>query len=588
MKFKFFYLLIALPFLFPASLHAQGHEAQEVQRPVIQKIEHDFLLGRLTLDQKVRYQFYALGAPQKLPTEYRSEKKMAIKCGTPAMADYQRQKTELSMQTKSEVEPLLPTPHTQAVQTYQSSSGKFTLYYTNDSNSEDAVPQNDENNNGVPDYVEIAAAAADSSYRHEVLTLGYTDPIPQGESYTIEILDLSAIYGQTYVNNSGGTNMQVENDFTENFPPNDDPQGDQIGALKVTIAHEFKHAIEYEANRWSGETGSWLEMTATLMEEVVFDNVNDYYNYLASESSIFNNPQDSFYPGSYYHVTWALYFEEQFGPSFWPSVWQIIKNNPQITMVNALTERLGSPEAFQEAYIQSQLWHYASGQNAAPNFGFEERTDYPTASISENESLFNSNFSIPRSSAIPSVFNFSARYYRVPHPGDVSGKVQLEVNSKGTDKGIGVIAYHSDGTVETTSFVLGSDENSFKMPNLQWEEIDNLGLIVTNASYGTASGSKPTYVTVGSDNYDTVTLNQNYPNPFNNATRIRFTLDSPTHVELTVFDAVGRKVNTLLDQELSAGLYEPVLNADNLASGIYFYRLSTDKETMIKKMTLVK
>lgn len=588
MTSRTFYLSVALLFLIAPSLLGQPHQMQETRRPVMEKIERDFLLGRLTLDQKVRYKFYALGAPQKLPGKYRSEKNIPIKCGTPAMADYRRHKKELSAQTQSQVQSLMPTPHSQAVETYQSPSGKFTLYYTNDPNSEDAVPQYDENNNGVPDYVEIAAAAADSSYRHEVLTLGYTDPIPQGQSYTIEIVDLKSIYGQTYVSGSGGTNIQVENDFSENFPPNDDPQGNQIGALKVTIAHEFKHAIEYKANQWRGETGNWLEMTATLMEEVVFDNVNDYYNYLASESSIFNNPQDSFYPGSYYHVSWALFFEEKYGPSFWPDVWQVIKDNPQITMVNALTEQLGSPKAFQEAYIQSQLWHYASGQHSATGFGFEERASYPTSSVSDNKSLFNSNFSIPRASAIPSVFNFSARYYRVPYPGDISGRVQLEVNSKGTDKGIGLIAYHSDGSVETTSFVLSADENSFKMPDLQWSEVDRLGLVVTNSTYGTTSSSKPTYVTIGSDNYDNITLNQNYPNPFSDATRIRFTLDAPAYVKLTVFDTAGRKVETLIDRDLPSGLYEPVLDANNLASGIYFYRLSTGKQTMIKKMTLIK
>src|SRR5690625_5647214 len=129
-------------------------------------------------------------------------------------------------------------------------------------------------------------------------------------------------------------------------------------------------------------------MDATLMEEVVFDEVNDYYNYLAGPESIFNDPGASFYPGSYYHVSWALFFEEKYGPQFWPAVWEIISANPDITMVDALSRQLGSDEAFFSDYVESQLWHYGAGPgNSADDFWFEERACYLSTQVNAGNSL---------------------------------------------------------------------------------------------------------------------------------------------------------------------------------------------------------
>jgi hypothetical protein len=69
-------------------------------------------------------------------------------------------------------------------------------------------------------------------------------------------------------------------------------------------------------------------------------------------------------------------------------------------------------------------------------------------------------------------------------------------------------------------------------------------------------------------------LSQNYPNPFNPATTISFSLPSQSVVSLKVFDALGREVSILISEELPAGTYAQQWNAEGLASGVYFYRLS--------------
>lgn len=83
-------------------------------------------------------------------------------------------------------------------------------------------------------------------------------------------------------------------------------------------------------------------------------------------------------------------------------------------------------------------------------------------------------------------------------------------------------------------------------------------------------------------------LEQNYPNPFNPTTTIRYQLPVGGNVKLEVFDVLGKKVATLVDARQEAGIYNYALNASNLSSGMYFYRLQAGSFVQTKKMTLVK
>ncbi len=83
-------------------------------------------------------------------------------------------------------------------------------------------------------------------------------------------------------------------------------------------------------------------------------------------------------------------------------------------------------------------------------------------------------------------------------------------------------------------------------------------------------------------------LIQNYPNPFNSTTIISWQMLVNSYVQLKVYDMLGREIATLVDNELSAGVHNVEFKANNLTSGIYFYRIQTDKFTTIKKMLLIK
>lgn len=87
---------------------------------------------------------------------------------------------------------------------------------------------------------------------------------------------------------------------------------------------------------------------------------------------------------------------------------------------------------------------------------------------------------------------------------------------------------------------------------------------------------------------DRLRLSQNYPNPFNPHTRIRYDLDAPVHARLTVYDATGRPVATLVDEAQPPGSYTVDFDASQLASGVYVYELAAGSSVRRAKMTLVR
>jgi len=88
-------------------------------------------------------------------------------------------------------------------------------------------------------------------------------------------------------------------------------------------------------------------------------------------------------------------------------------------------------------------------------------------------------------------------------------------------------------------------------------------------------------------------LHQNYPNPFNATTQISYELPENAHVKIEIFNIMGQKVVTLLDDEEVAGVHNVEWNGrdqndNDVASGIYLYRMTTDNSSIEKKMILMK
>ncbi len=120
-------------------------------------------------------------------------------------------------------------------------------------------------------------------------------------------------------------------------------------------------------------------------------------------------------------------------------------------------------------------------------------------------------------------------------------------------------------------------------------ESDGLVVVATHGN-GVYSGFVNSLVSAPSDapKPSAFKLAQNYPNPFNPSTTIEYQLPSASVVKLDVFDALGRKVSTLVNERKSAGVHQVNFNAAGLASGTYFYKLQVGDKVETKKMLLVK
>ena len=121
------------------------------------------------------------------------------------------------------------------------------------------------------------------------------------------------------------------------------------------------------------------------------------------------------------------------------------------------------------------------------------------------------------------------------------------------------------------------DENGVPHSRLEQVDFEKQSFPIT-ASKGDIENNMP----------QTFGLSQNYPNPFNPTTNISFDVPVASHVELSIFNVLGQKVETLVDQELEPGTHQVEWDASRYSSGIYFYRISADNFTETKKMAFVK
>ena len=126
----------------------------------------------------------------------------------------------------------------------------------------------------------------------------------------------------------------------------------------------------------------------------------------------------------------------------------------------------------------------------------------------------------------------------------------------------------------------------------------NITATATDTAGNTSQFSQPKNVTSVAETTESIipkvfSLSQNYPNPFNPSTTISFSIAKSSRVNLTLYDLLGRKVLILRDEKMQPGEYQFTLNASELASGLYFYRMtaiddSNKSHVFTKKLTLIK
>lgn len=360
---------------------------------VAEKIEADFREGKISLDEKVLWQLASVKEPNAVPAEYRTfstSVSLPGKSATSIFIEARKSLASLSPATQAAVAEYLARPS--GAYLYDSPGGQFKLHYN--VTGPNAVPTADDNINGVPDYIEKVADYCDSSWRTIVQYLGYMQPPSDGvvggdSRYDIYFEEMQ-YYGYTSSESSGPNPwndavswISLHRNFY-NFPPNYDPEGNQWGAAKVTVAHEYFHAVQFAYDVY--EALWWMEASSTWMEDIVFDVVNDNYNYLGS---FFTSPQTALTDDSYHAYSsfiWNKFLEERLDTVIVRKIWGGCIYG---TVYNATNDSLQSNYGytFDSALAEFTSWNYVTAYRD-DGLHYEEGIYYDAMALAENRSSY--------------------------------------------------------------------------------------------------------------------------------------------------------------------------------------------------------
>jgi hypothetical protein len=254
-------------------------------------IENDYNSGLLDKNNANRYREYAVSAPHLLPSKYKTTG--IGKDATYSMIQMALDWDELSASTKQEILDLRGDGFGELKNTV--TTQHFVLHFTTQGHH--AVPAQDLDRNGISDFIDVAAESWEVVWNREIDQLGYPAPkgTPQqrfhvyyrqlpyyGYAVPENIGPCAGISGGSFPCATASAWIVVNSSFYGGFPPNDeDVTGSEVirsGALKVTQAHEFMHASQFNINVL--QSGWLFESHATWAEDAVYDGLNDWRWYI--------------------------------------------------------------------------------------------------------------------------------------------------------------------------------------------------------------------------------------------------------------------------------------------------------------------
>lgn len=456
------------------------------------RLEAGVARGELTAEQALLYQFAYGFAPETLPPAYRPASFAPLKCGTIFLQRYEREKARLGTAAVKQIEAwLTPAAGGVAKAVYNSPGGRFTLAY--DTAGEDAVPAADvDPANGVPDYVERVASYCDLAWAREIDELGFVPP-PLGTGRYQIFFESMQYYGYTAPLSypAGATRITLHNNYL-GFPPNDDPEGSQWGAAKATVAHEFKHASQRATSLWS--EGDWVELDATWAEDIVFDDVNDYYNYLGAGSPLSapSLPLDDGGGGSYEDCLWQHWLSETWGEQAVVALWERRRTHQSEAMIDSYGQLLlGLGSSLTAGWPVYATWNYATGARAAAGFGYGEAAGYPTALVVTALNAYPATVS----GAVP---HLAAAFVRCDSVAGRSGAVTVVFDGAGgIPASCTAVITRTDGAVVTEPLALDATGFAATALATPLAEMAALGFAIGNAEF--AGGGRPWELTVALD-----------------------------------------------------------------------------------------
>jgi hypothetical protein len=193
---------------------------------------------------------------------------------------------------------------------------------------------------------------------------------------------------------------------------------------------------------------------------------------------------------------------------------------------------------------------------------------------------------------VPSTEGIPLGYYDITDDLMLVGSADYSKNDVPDSSGLGWYTSNPSDTMDT---FINSDTNGLITlalipdpgPDADWAWSSKEDSVIYAPRLTGMSGA--TNISIAKNMIPSTTrLLQNYPNPFNPVTNIEFTLTKSGYITLEIYNTLGQLVATLIDQQMSSGHYRVSFTADEYTSGVYFYKLTSDNFTEVKKMMYLK
>lgn len=257
---------------------------------------------------------------------------------------------------------------------------------------------------GHPDYINELVGIFEHVWDYEVNTLAYGPPLTDNNRggdnrMDVYLVDLgSGVFGFTYADPDSNyyqipAYIEMDNDFAGTSYGGS--HATVIQAAEVTAAHEFFHTIQYAYDESEFDYGNindpssykpwWLEASSTWMEDIVYDDVNDYLNYLPfflgypqmglGTFSYIYGPR-AFHP--YGACIWPIYLSEKHGIGIIRRIWQGCSSVPGYNLP-AVTDTLmrSFSSDFEHSFLEFAVWNTKVGLFADPDSSYDEGATFP-------------------------------------------------------------------------------------------------------------------------------------------------------------------------------------------------------------------
>jgi flagellar hook assembly protein FlgD len=545
----------------------------------VARIQEDLKTGRISYETSLLYRTYSLFEPSRLPSEYRDESRF-VKSGTSLASEVRAAWPELSPSAKAVLSSFYSRPE-YLPESYPSPSGRFLIHYT--MSGSDAVSQEDTNGNGEPDYVEAAAKVFDSAYVLEVEELGYKEPVRDGtaggdRAWDVYIRALwgSRTYGYTTPEKKaegyGYTSyVEIDNNFEDGYSTSG------LDALRVTAAHEFFHVIHFSYYGLGGLVW-WMEICSTWMEDVAYDEVNDYYYYL---DYFFDYPEKALDTQNDRHeygaCIFAHYLSKRFGPEVIRDIWEEIGASGQRDMrpFNRVI-----PGGMESAMKEFAVWNYFTGSRAQPDRYYPEGADYPEIRVKKQHTEY------PETGAegAGTLEHLSAHYIQFSETQDKPGGLSATFDPEESNAWSGMLVGWPSGN-DTAIWPMNDGEEII----VGWGTFREIFLI---AAVTSPTGYGFRYAYNVSATPDSTSLGQDFPDLMvfegeeTEEVCIPFDLAVQGQVTLSIYTLQGLLVRRIELGVLPPGYYRNTATWDGkdeqgrcVNGGMYFFRLEVQSDS---------